>query len=274
MKEKLIRLFRYVFKGIPIVNITKNIVEISDKEKLKDKRIIITGGNRGIGFEMAKKFLDDGAIVHIIGRNEKKLQEANAKLNGKCNIFVFDVSNIQKLSVLIDYFKNYKINVLVNNAGVSKHEKDSFSVTSEGFDEQINTNLKACYFLSVEFAKYLKENKSEGTIINMVSERGLYCDDLPYGLTKAALISFTKGFARRVIKDGIRVNAIAPGVTATEMTGYDENGNLFNEYLCGNRTFLPLEVSELAAFLISDVSNCIAGEVIACDQGNYLRCDW
>ena len=108
-----------------------------------------------------------------------------------------------------------------------------------------------------------------GNVLNIISERGLYCDDLPYELTKCALIDFTKGLSQKVIKNEIRVNAIAPGVTATKMTGYKEDENLYNEYTCG-RGFLYLEIAQIAVFSISDYFDCISGEVLSCNQGNHL----
>lgn len=105
----------------------------------------------------------------------------------------------------------------------------------------------------------------------MVSERGLYGDDIPYGLTKVALISYTKGLAKKVVEDGIRVNAIAPGVVATEMTNYDPKGDLYREGAIGKRVLLAEEIAETVAFLLSDAANCISGEVIACNEGNHLR---
>lgn len=274
MKDKIYRAFRYIFKGIPNIEIKKNIVVTDKNRSLVGKRILITGANRGIGFEIAKKCVEFGGEVHILGRSEDKLIEAKNRIGRNCQCYVSDLSDEKCIPQIIEYCNEKEINVLVNNAGISLHEKNCFEVTKDGFESQFKVNLEVPYFLSIEFANTLIQKSSTGSIINLVSERGLYCDDIPYGLTKAALISFTKGFSRRVIDKGIRVNAVAPGVTATDMTGYNENDNLYNEYISGHRTFLPTEVAETVAFLISDMSECISGEIIACDQGNYMRCDW
>lgn len=77
-------------------------------------------------------------------------------------------------------------------------------------------------------------------------------------------------FASKVISEGIRVNGVAPGVTASDMTGVDRNGNMYANWQPSNRFFLPEEVAEVVNFLLSDVSNCISGEIIACDQGRYI----
>ena len=81
----------------------------------------------------------------------------------------------------------------------------------------------------------------------------------------------TEGLSRRVYKEGIRVNAVAPGVTASDMTNINVNENMYCNYNASNRYFMPEEVAEVVCFLISDVSKCISGEVINCDAGNHLN---
>ena len=93
----------------------------------------------------------------------------------------------------------------------------------------------------------------------MASEKGLFPDELPYGLTKAAIVSLTQ--------------ALAPGVTASDMTGYKRD-NLYCENNCSRRAYLPEEVAEVAVFLASDTSRCITGQVLTTNMGNHLRCDW
>lgn len=109
-----------------------------------------------------------------------------------------------------------------------------------------------------------------GNVVVITSERSRRSDDIPYGLTKAASNSFIECFASKVISEGIRVNGVAPGVTASDMTGVDRNGNMYANWQPSNRFFLPEEVAEVVNFLLSDVSNCISGEIIACDQGRYI----
>ena len=177
--------------------------------------------------------------------------------------------------MLLKLFAVKKIDCLVCNAGISLHEGWIMNVSTDSFDKQFDTNLKGNYFLSKYFiAHLLQQEDPSGNIIYVSSERGLYCDDLPYGLTKASLNSLTRGLARKYVTKGIRVNAVAPGVTASDMTGINLKDNLYRPQTCGKRVFLPEEVAEVVAFLLCDASKCISGEVIACDQGNYLRCDW
>ena len=159
----------------------------------------------------------------------------------------------------------------MSNAGISLHEGDFRNVTENGWDSQMDTNLKGNYFIVKHYIEYLEalDNK-EGNVVVITSERAFRSDDIPYGLTKAASNSFIKGMASKVIKEGIRINGVAPGVTESGMTGVNRNENMYAEWQPANRFFIPEEVAEVVSFLVSDVSNCISGEIIACDQGRYI----
>ena len=277
MLEKIKRVIKYILYGIPTEHILKcNVVVSQSTKKLLGKNILITGGGRGLGFYIAQKCILEGANVVIVGRNEDVLKTASKEL--KCRYIAFDLSNISNISKMLNEAINMldgRIDCLVNNAGISLHEKNMMEVTLETFDRQLDVNLKAPYFLTQNFIKHCidVENRN-ASIVFVSSERGLYCDEIPYGLIKAAINSLTRGIARRHVRNGIRVNAIAPGITESDMTIADRTKNMACEYNCGGRFFLPEEVAETAAFILSDEANCINGEIIACDQGNYLRCDW
>lgn len=272
--KKLERFLNYIIKGIPNKIIKVEVGQISSSHRLQGKNIIITGGGRGLGFSMAEKFVSEGANVLITGRNENTLKEAAAKLNG-CYFTPFDVSDIahipQFMNQCIEKFGG-RIDVLVNNAGISLHEKEIKNVTIDGYDQQFNTNLKAPYFLSQAFLNHCETSgNTNASILFITSERGLYCDDIPYGIIKAGINSLTQGLSCRYIKKGIRVNAIAPGVTVSDMTGYTTDSNLLRPTAIGERVFLAEEVAETATFLLSDASKCISGAIIPCNQGNHLR---
>ncbi len=265
---------RYIIKGQPQINITTEIVQKTPNEIFKNKNILITGGGDGLGFYIAKKCVDEGAKVLIVGRKEEKLKAAVEKLGEKASYMQFDVQKVEEMKTFMDevYKKLGTIDCLVNNAGISLHEKEMKKVEIEGFDSQFNTNLRGSYFLAQAYLKKLEEEKQEnGNIIFISSERGAQCDDIPYGLTKVAINSLTEGLSRRYYKSGVRVNAVAPGITASNMTKIDKDENLYCEYNASERFFVPEEVAEVVAFLISDVSKCISGEVIYCDAGNHLN---
>ncbi len=203
----LIKRILWYFK--PLKTTVANISITAPSRKLAGKRVIVTGGTRGLGYYIAKRFAAEGGEVLITGR------------------------------------------------------------------DQIMTNLTGPYFLAQEFLRQYENQieKSNASIIFMASEKGLFPDELPYGLTKAAIVSLTQGMARRWVTKGIRVNALAPGVTASDMTGYKRD-NLYCENNCSRRAYLPEEVAEVAVFLASDTSRCITGQVLTTNMGNHLRCDW
>ena len=265
---------RYIIKGQPQINITTEIVQKTPNEIFKNKNILITGGGDGLGFYIAKKCVEEGAKVLLVGRKEEKLKAAVEKLGEKASYMQFDVQKVEEMKPFIDeaYKKLGTIDCLVNNAGISLHEKEMKKVEIAGFDSQFNTNLRGSYFLAQAYLKKLEEEKQEsGNIIFISSERGAQCDDIPYGLTKVAINSLTEGLSRRYYKSGVRVNAVAPGITASNMTKINKDENLYCEYNASERFFVPEEVAEVVAFLISDVSKCISGEVIYCDAGNHLN---
>ena len=144
-------------------------------------------------------------------------------------------------------------------------------------NSQFNTNLRGAYFLCKASLEMKLEEKTENAnLILISSETGNQCYDIPYGMTKAATNSLVKALSRRVYKSGIRVNAIAPGVTLSDMTkDYAEasDGNMYRD-CASDRTFLPEEVAEVACFLLSDASRCISGEIIHTNAGNHLNPFW
>lgn len=276
MKNEIKRALKWLLYGVPNNNVKAVITVSQPSSRLVGKKILITGGGRGLGFSIAEKCVNEGAEVLIIGRNEETLKKASLKLNN-CKYLAYDMTCTSGFKDLINKAVSMLggLNCLVNNAGISLHEPTYRDVTEEGFDAQFNTNLKGPYFLTQAFFNYLEENKMDkANVLFITSERGLYCDMIPYGLTKVAINSLTQGLGRRYASTGIRVNAIAPGVTASDMVKVDKDGNLYRGVCASKRVFIPEEVAEVAAFLLSDNSGCISGEIVPCNKGNHLRCDW
>ena len=280
IKRGIRKLAKLILESSPEKNVTVNVSQINYGKILENRNIVITGGGKGIGFAIAKKCISEGANVVITGRTEKTLKEATEKLGDSCKYVVFDISKVEEmkkfLSMCEDKFAG-KIDSLISNAGISLHENIYKNVTIEGFDKQFNTNLRASYFLAKEYLEYLEKNRCEnGNLIFISSETGNQCYDIPYGLTKAALNSLTRALSRRVYKNNIRVNAIAPGVTVSDMVKDYVDIDSENMYrkCASDRVFLPEEVAEVACFLLSDASKCISGEIIHCNAGNHLSVFW
>ena len=271
MKQYLKRIIRYLIYGIPINNVCVNVSSIEKGDVLKNRYILITGGGTGIGLAIAKRCVEEGANVIIVGRNKNRLQVA-ANSMSNCEFLQFDLTKTEQIPLLLtnaESILGHRIDSIVLNAGISLHEENIKHVTSEGYEKQFKTNLESAYFLAKSFIeKHDISNKANLLFIS--SERGFQCDDVPYGLTKSAINSLTRGLSRRFYQDGIRVNAIAPGITTSNMTGVKYDDNLSLERVTSGRVFLAEEVAEVALFLLSDASICISGEVIACDAGEYI----
>ena len=280
-KRIIRKIAKFILASQPDAFVQINVGQIQAGNILQEKKIVITGGGSGLGYAMAKKFISEGAEVVISGRNADKLKAAAEKIgSSNCKTVVADVCDVAHS---MDFLENAKelldgrIDCLVSNAGVSLHENIYTNVTVEGFDKQFDTKFRAGYFLGKAFLEMkTKEKQPNAELLYITSETGDQVYDIPYGMTNAALNSMVGAFSRRVYQQGIRVNAIAPGVTLTEMTrDYAESsdGNLYRNCASG-RTFLPEEVAEVACFLLSDASKCISGEVIHCNAGNHLKAFW
>lgn len=246
---------------------------------LKDRHIVVTGGGSELGLAMARKFVHEGALVLIVGRNEKKLLSATKELGTNSSYIVFDVTQVENAHTFIAEAeaKLGGIDTLVCNAGISLHEGNINNVTIEGYDQQMDINLKANYFLcQAMLQSFLKRNIHKADMLFISSLTANQAYDLPYGMAKAALNSMIQRLNSRYYTKGIRCNAIAPGIFPTDMTkSYVDvsDGNMFSSEPCG-RYFHPVEIAEVATFLLSDAARIIGGEVITCDGGNTQRPIW
>lgn len=247
-----------------------NISYLTPNNRLSGKKIIVTGGSRGLGFSMAQKFVSEGADVLITGRDENSLKQSALQIN--CKYLVLDAQDL-------DSFKSFfataakllgGFNCLVNNAGVSLHEQDFFHVTKESFDKQMNTNLRSSVFMAQGFIQEIIETKQKGNLLFISSEVGELADNRPYGWTKASINSLVRGLASSFAANDIRINAISPGITCSSMTGFDSNGNLYIPTNATKRAYLPEEIAEIATFLLSDSSGCLSGQILVCNNGKTI----
>lgn len=262
----------YAFRGVPQKVTNVSVTCSSPSETLKGKNIVITGGSRGLGLAMAQRCIQEGANVLITGRSLESLQQTATELN--CHCLTLDV---QEPSTFQQFFLDAEekighIDVLINNAGISLHEPSFTEVSVNGFDAQINTNLRGAFFMSQEFVKrYRHHSLQNGEILFITSETGVTADNRPYGLTKAALNSLVQGLAYTLIKEGIRVNAVAPGVTTSDMTGFKKEGNLYNSSGITERIYLPEEVAEIVCFILADNSHLLNGQTLVCNEGKTIN---
>lgn len=274
VKQTIRRILSFLLHG-ETRPIYANISYLRPNERLKGKNIIVTGGGRGLGYAMAKRFTEEGATVLIAGRNVETLKKSSAEIG--CAYLELDVQDIDTFCEFFNKAENLigKVNCLVNNAGISLHEENILAVSQQQFNVQINTNLRGPFFL----AKMFIERNSDGTdnfknMLFISSETGMTADERPYGLSKAALNSLVQGLAHKYVKQGFRINAIAPGVTISDMVGKKNDGDLSGSGGITDRYYLPEEVAEVACFLLSNASNCLNGQILVCNEGKTINARW
>jgi NAD(P)-dependent dehydrogenase (short-subunit alcohol dehydrogenase family) len=248
-----------------------NVTQVDRGLGLKGKKILITGGSSGFGLAMARKFLADGAIVLITGRDATKLEKVMNELSGE-NIFslVWDISDISivkdRLAEAIRILGG--LDIVVNNAGIYT-PKNWEKIDETDWNHIIDTNLKGLFFMCQSEAEELRKRKT-GKIINITSIEGIRGGFGPYSASKWGANGLTEGLAKELIKDNIIVNAIAPGIAATNINPTFPKNIEDNAFCSVHRTgryVLVEEIAELASFLASDSANSIVGQVITIDGG-------
>jgi NAD(P)-dependent dehydrogenase (short-subunit alcohol dehydrogenase family) len=241
------------------------------------KTAIVTGGASGIGFAIAEKFVKNNITTIIIGRNEEKLNNAKSELGELCKAVSFDLNNLSAIPELIlNLVKKYsKIDILVNNAGINM-KKEFTEVTDEDFQKIMLTNVESIFSISREVVKSMIENKS-GSIVNISSMASQY--GLPkviaYSASKGAIEAMTRAMAVELSPKGIRVNCIAPGFIATEMSAKALNNDKERKDKVLSRTPMgklgsPSDIGDAVLFLAGSESAYITGVVLPVDGGNSI----
>ncbi len=251
--------------------------ETKSMAKLKNKVAVITGGTRGIGKAIAELFAAEGATVIITGRAassnvadeiKSKIPDSNISYQ-PCDIS--DKTTIEKLITTV-LEQNGKIDVLVNNAGITQ-DNLYIRMKEEEWMSVINTNLNSLFYLCQPTVKAMSKQRS-GSIINMSSVVGLHGNPAQtnYAATKAGMIGFSKALAKEYGRRGIRVNCIAPGFIATEMTDQlgAETQNKYKENIALGDFGSVESIAKAALFLASEDSDYITGQVIQVDGGLFM----
>ncbi|MEE2765881.1 MAG: glucose 1-dehydrogenase [Candidatus Neomarinimicrobiota bacterium] len=238
---------------------------------LKNKIAVITGAGRGIGKATAKQFVQHGAKVVIAEFDESSGQETADQLGDSAVYFYTDVSDEESVDKLFGFLRSEfnQVDVLVNNAGILADGTIQKLVVDQ-FDAVINVNLRGSYLCGRAAAEIMRE-KGSGVILNassVVAHNGNF-GQTNYVASKAGVIGMTKVWARELGKDGIRVNAVAPGFIKTDMTaGMPEKIiKMMEDKIPLKRWGLPDDVANVYTFLASDDASYINGAVIKVDGG-------
>ena len=241
------------------------------------KIAIVTGGGSGLGFAIAKNFIENGITAIIAGRDKEKLENARSKLGNACIVKTCDVSNLASIPAFVDeIIKEYgQIDILVNNAGINQ-KKEFTEVTDEEFQRIITTNLCAVFAMSREVVKHML-TKNSGCIINISSMAAQY--GLPkviaYSASKTAIDGMTRAMAVELSPKGIRVNAIAPGFIYSDMTAKALDSDPERKAKVFGRTPMgimgqPEDIGSAAMYLASDAAKYVTGVVLPVDGGNSI----
>lgn len=239
---------------------------------LKGKVAIVTGGTRGIGLAIVKTYLENGATVVLWGSREESVSKALAGLKNKkykVDGMWPDLSNAKAVEdAILAVAKKYgKVDILVNNAGVSARDS-IYQYNPEDFDKVMMLNVNSVFYGIRAVAPIMKANGG-GVIINTSSMVSLYgqAAGCAYPASKFAVNGLTKSLARELAPDGIRVNAVAPGVTDTDMVA-----NLPEEMREGVKRTIPLgrigtpeDVANAFLYLASDNASYVTGEILSVD---------
>ncbi|WP_040214415.1 SDR family NAD(P)-dependent oxidoreductase [Clostridium polynesiense] len=241
---------------------------------LKGKVAIVTGGTRGIGYAIVKKYLENGAKVALCGTREETVNNALNSLKEEnpsyeVSGFCPDITKPEEVSKMFEKVieKYGKVDILVNNAGISQRE-DIYSYNVSDFEWIMDLNVNAVFVCSQAAAKVMKK-QGGGVIINTSSMVSIYGQPsgVGYPASKFAVNGLTKSLARELAKDNIRVNAVAPGVTRTDMVA-ELPAEVIKPVIATiplGRVGEPEEVADAFLFLGSEMSSYITGVILSVD---------
>ncbi len=235
------------------------------------KRVVVTGGSRGIGESIARGFAGAGAKVAVVARNLEKAEATAASLGGECRAWALDASDESSVAEAFGAIHEEwgGVDILVNNAGVTR-DKLLMQMKSEDWDEVLGINLRSCFLCSKAVLRPMLRQRA-GRIINITSVIGLTgnAGQSNYAASKSGIIGFTKSLARELASRNITVNAVAPGMIDTDMTRSlpEEAQEQIKSQIPLGRLGSGDDVAAVTLFLASDAAGYVTGEVIRVDGG-------
>ncbi len=244
----------------------------------KDKIALVTGASRGLGHAIATKFAEGGASLIITARGDS-VKDAAAEFAKKYNIKAIgvpgDVANEEYVKELFKIIAGEfgKLSICVNNAGITK-DGLSMRMSSQDFDDVINTNLRSTFLVSRDAVAMMMREKY-GRIVNVSSIVGIRGNvgQVNYAASKAGIIGITKTMAAEVAKRNITINAVAPGFIDTDMTKAvsEKAKEEFMKIIPMEKVGEPNDIAEAVSFLASDRAKYITGQVLVVDGGLLLK---
>ena len=249
--------------------------------RFHDKVVFITGGTKGLGREMAKAFLAEGACVAVNRRNPDAVTKFEEEFKGqKVLAFNTDITNYEEMEKTVAHVVATwgKIDILINNAGIINPLVPSEKMKKYDFDKVIDVNLKGTFYATQAFGKKMIEQKS-GRIINIASQVALFGEKgfLPYAISKSGLMVMARELSYEWSQYGVTICTLAPGFIKGGMNEGLIRKEVFVDYLSSRtpigRMGTVNEVVAAVLFLASDDAQYINGETITMDGGmtGYTR---
>ena len=248
---------------------------MSRAKRFTNKHVLITGAARGIGFEIAKQFAKEDAVLSILDFNKETLDEASSELSrltSKVYTYHVDVSDQEIVNEIIADAENiHGIDILINNAGIAC-ETPFLNIEANEWKRILDINLTGMFYVAQAVCRNMARRK-KGTVVNMASKNGM---DGEYGYShynasKGGVIMLTKTMALELAHLGIRVNAVCPGYIQTPMSleidPPEFTENFVKQYIPIGRPGTVEEIAPIFLFLASDESSFITGQTIIADGG-------
>jgi 3-oxoacyl-[acyl-carrier protein] reductase len=241
---------------------------------LENRITVVTGATRGIGEAIALEAAKNGSDVALLGRNEALLANVRGQIEAMNRKTIAIKTDVADRASVEEAFKQVlqqfgKIDFLVNNAGITR-DNLLLTMKPEEWNDVLQTNLYGVFHCSKEVLRPMMK-KRYGKIVNITSIAGITgnAGQTNYAASKAGVIGFTKSLAKEMGKRNICVNAVAPGMIETEMTGAlpDELKKQYVESIPLGRFGKAIEVASLVVFLLSSAGDYITGQVLAIDGG-------
>lgn len=242
---------------------------------LEGKVALVTGGTRGIGRAIVLKLASAGASIAFTGQREsdalRQTESEVANLGVKCKAYISNASDYTLTQDLVsEVHKEFgKIDILVNNAGITK-DTLLMRMSEEQWDDVINVNLKSTFNFTKAVVPIMARQR-QGSIVNISSIVGLNGNpgQANYSASKAGIIGLTKSVAKEMGARNIRVNAVAPGFIATEMTDAlpQEVKDEYAKRISLRRLGQGEDIANVVLFLASDLAAYVTGEVLTVDGG-------
>jgi 3-oxoacyl-[acyl-carrier protein] reductase len=243
--------------------------------RFENKHVLVTGAARGIGFEIARQFAGEGAVVSIFDFHQDNLGKASNELQATAAVvysYNVDVADQQAVQTAVKQADTIQpIDILINNAGIA-FETPFLNIEESEWKKIIDINLTGMFYVAQSVCRFMAQRK-KGVVVNMASKNGLDGEFgyAHYNASKGGVIMLTKTMAIELAHLGIRVNAVCPGYIQTPMSKEIDppefTENFVKQYIPLNRPGAVGEVAPIFLFLASEESSFITGQIIIADGG-------